>query len=173
MIRQIAKLLRILNSETAPINISLALCFGMVVGFTQIWSAHNLIILFIVLFFRVNLSAFILGTFFFKSISLLLTGVFHQIGLALLTSEIYRNVGTYLYNIIFWKFDRINNTVVLGSIITATISYLPMLFFFNFLIKRYRKYILSYMKSTKIAKAMMSSNVYHYYKKYSGFKDAL
>lgn len=159
MIRQIAKLLRVLNSETAPINISLAICFGMVVGFTQIWSVHNLIILFIVLFFRVNLSAFILGTLVFKSLSFLLNDVFHQIGLALLTADFYRDLGTYLYNITFWKFNRINNTIVAGSLVVSICGFVPMLLLFNFLIKKYRKHVLSYIRKTKIAKALMPMNL--------------
>ena len=173
MIRQIAKLLRVLNSETAPINISIAICFGMVVGFTQMWSVHNIIILFIVLFFRVNLSAFILGTLVFKSLSFIFNGVFHQIGLALLTADWYQNLGTYLYNITFWKFDRINNTIVAGSIVVSIIGFLPMLLLLNIFIKKYRKHILGFVRKTKIAKAMMSSNLYHYYKKITGFRDAL
>lgn len=173
MLRQLAKLLRVLNSETAPINISLAICFGMVIGFTQMWSIHNLIILFIVLFFRVNLSAFILGTFIFKSLSFFLNGVFHQIGLSLLTAEIYRNFGTYLYNLTFWKFDRINNTIIAGSILVSIIGFLPMLLLLNILIKKYRKHILGYVRKTKIAKALLSSDFYHYYKKITGFKDTL
>ena len=173
MIRQIAKLFRILNSETAPINISLGICFGMVVGFTQIWSVHNLIILFIVLFFRVNLSAFILGTLVFKSFSFLFDGVFHQIGLWLLTADFYKAIGTYLYNTTFWKFDRINNTIVVGSILVSIIGFIPMLFLLNVLVKKYRKHILSYVRGTKIAKAVKSSDIYHYYKKITGFRDAL
>jgi uncharacterized protein (TIGR03546 family) len=173
MIRQFAKLLRILNSETDPINISIGICFGMVVGFTQMWSVHNLIILFIVLFFRVNLSAFILGTLVFKSLSFLFNGVFHQIGLSLLTAEFFKDIGTYLYNTTFWKFDRINNTIIVGSMVVSIISFLPMLFLLNILIKKYRKHVLSYVRKTKIVKAMMSSDVYHYYKKLTGFRDAL
>ena len=173
MLRQLAKLLRVLNSETAPINVSIGICFGMVVGFTQMWSLHNLIILFIVLFFRVNLSAFLLGTLVFKSISFLLIGVFHQIGLSILTADWYRTLGTYLYNIIFWKFDRINNTIVAGSILVSIIGFLPMVFLMNFLIKKYRKHVLSYVRKTKIAKAMMSSDIYHYYKNITGFRDSL
>jgi uncharacterized protein (TIGR03546 family) len=173
MLRQLAKLLRVLNSETAPINISLGICFGMVVGFTQMWSVHNLIILFIVLFFRVNLSAFILGVFVFKSLSFLLNGAFHQIGLALLTADFYKDIGTYLYNITFLKFDRINNTIVAGSILVAILGFVPMLLLLNFLIKKYRKHVLSYVRKTKIAKAMMSSDFYHYYKKIIGFRDTL
>ena len=173
MIRLLAKLLKILNSENAPINISIAICFGMVVGITQIWSIHNLIILFIILFFRVNLSAFIFGTFAFKSLSFLFNGVFHQIGLALLTAEFYKDIGIYLYNISFWKFDRINNTIVVGSIIVSILGFLPMLFLLNLLIDKYRKHVISYVRNTKIAKAMMSSDIYHYYKKITGFKDSL
>lgn len=173
MIRQIAKLVRILNSETAPINISLGICFGMIVGFTQIWSVHNLIILFVVLLFRVNLSAFFLGSLAFKSLSFLFNGAFHKIGLSLLTADYYRDLGTYLYNITFWKFDRINNTIVIGSIVVSILGFVPMLFLLNFFIKKYRIHILNYVRKTKIAKAMMSSDLYHYYKNITSFRDSL
>lgn len=173
MIRQLAKLIRVLNSETEPINVSLAVCFGMVVGFTQIWSVHNLVILLIVLFFRVNLSAFIIGTVVFKSISVLLSGVFHKIGLMLLTADFYYGFGTYLFNTTFWRFDRVNNTVMAGSIVVAIISFLPMVFLLNYLIKKYRKHILSYVKNTKFAKAIISSNIYHYYRKFTSIREAL
>lgn len=173
MIRQIAKLIRILNSETNPIQISLAICFGLIVGFTQFTSVHNLIILFIVLFIRVNLSAFILGALTFKSFSLLLTGVFHKIGLWLLTAESFNGLATFLYNTTFWKFDRFNNTIVAGGIVVSVIGFLPMLFFFNFLITKYRSYILDYIQNTKIAKAIRSTDFYHFYKKYTSLKDAL
>ena len=173
MIREIAKLIRVLNSETAPINISLALCFGMVVGFTNMMSVHNLIILFIVLLFRVNLSAFLIGSILFKSLSFLLNGAFHKIGFALLTSELYWDIGTYLYNITFWKFDRVHNTVIAGGIVVAIIGFVPLLILLNFIIKKYRKHILKYARSTKLAKAIMSSDFYHYYKKISGLRDSL
>ena len=125
------------------------------------------------LLFCVNLSAFILGTLVFKSLSFLFNGVFHQIGLSLLTADFYKDIGTYLYNITFWKFDRINNTIVIGGIVVSLIGFLPMLFLLNVLIKKYRKHILSYVRKTKIAKAMMSSNLYHYYKKITGFRDSI
>ncbi len=173
MIREIAKLIRVLNSETAPINISLAISFGMVVGFTNMWSVHNLIILFIVLFFRVNLSAFLVGTLLFKSLSFLLNSIFHEIGLKLLTSDFYHNTGTYLYNITFWKFDRVHNTIIAGGILVVIVGFIPMLILLNIIIKKYRKHILKYARNTKVAKAIMSSDFYHYYKKISGIRDSL
>ena len=173
MIRQIAKLIRILNSETEPVKISLAICFGMVVGFTQISSAHNLIILFLVLFIRVNLSAFILGTLVFKSLSFLLTGLFHKIGLWLLTDDFFQPLITELYNTTFWKFNRINNTVLAGGMVAALIGFIPMLLLANYLIKKYRLHILAYIQKTKIAQALRSSDLYHYYQKITRLKDTL
>lgn len=173
MIRQIAKLIRILNSETEPIKISIAICFGMVVGFTQISSAHNLIILFLVLFLRVNLSAFILSTFVFKSFAILFIGLFHQIGILVFTSKFFNPLITKLYNTTFWKFDRINNTVITGGIFIAISAFIPVIFACNYLIKKYRIHILTYVQKTKIVKALRSSDFYHYYKKITHVKDAL
>ena len=61
MLRAIAKLLKALNSESNPVQISLAFCFALIAGFTPLLSLHNLLVLFLVLILRVNLSAFILG----------------------------------------------------------------------------------------------------------------
>ena len=173
MIRQFAKLLRILNSETDPLKISLGICFGMVIGFTQFSSVHNLIILFIVLFLRVNLSAFILGALTFKSLAFLLSGIFHKIGLWLLTSDFFHSFATALYNTTFWKLDRINNSIIAGGIVVVIISFLPILFLFNYLIRKYRLHILAYVQKTKIAKALRSTDLYHYYKKITRIKDAI
>ena len=46
MLDQIVKLIKVLNSETAPEQISLALAFAMLAGFTPLWSLHNLLVLF-------------------------------------------------------------------------------------------------------------------------------
>ena len=59
--RALAKLLIILNSETNPSQISLGFCFAMVVGFTPLWTPHNIVVVFLLLVLRANLSAFILG----------------------------------------------------------------------------------------------------------------
>ena len=61
MIEQIARLIKILNSESEPGQISLAFCFSMVAGLTPALSPHNLVVLLAVLLLRVTLSAFLLG----------------------------------------------------------------------------------------------------------------
>jgi uncharacterized protein (TIGR03546 family) len=56
MINRVAKLMKVLNSETDPAQISLAVCFAMIIGLTPLYSLHNLLFLFIVLLLRVNLA---------------------------------------------------------------------------------------------------------------------
>ena len=67
MLRTIAKLLKVLNSETEPGQISLGFCFALVAGLTPIWSLHNVFVLLLVLLLRVNLSAFLLGFVFSRA----------------------------------------------------------------------------------------------------------
>ena len=49
MIEAIANLLKVLNSETEPGQISLALCLAMIAGFTPVLCPHNLLVLLLVL----------------------------------------------------------------------------------------------------------------------------
>ena len=48
MVSSILRLLKVLNSEAEPGQISLALCFGMIAGFLPFFSIANLMILLIV-----------------------------------------------------------------------------------------------------------------------------
>jgi uncharacterized protein (TIGR03546 family) len=86
MLKVIAKVLKVLNSETDPGQISLAFCLSMIAGLTPLFSLHNFLIFFLVLILRVNLSAFLLGTVFFSGVAYLLDPFFHWIGLTALTT---------------------------------------------------------------------------------------
>ncbi len=78
MLKLIAKLLKVLNSDTDPSQISLAVCFSMIVGLTPFFSLHNLMILLLALFIRVNLSSFLLGLALFSGVAYLLDPLFHR-----------------------------------------------------------------------------------------------
>ena len=83
MIETLAKLLKVLNSETSPGQISLGFCLAMIAGFTPVLSPHNLIVLLLVLVLRVNLSAFIVGWVLFSALAYALDPLFHLIGQAI------------------------------------------------------------------------------------------
>jgi len=98
MLTTIAKLLRVLNSEVAPWQISLGFCLALVAGLTPVWSLHNLVVLLLVLLLRVNLSAFLLGWVGFSGVAYMLDPVFHALGLMILTLPGLEGLWTELYN---------------------------------------------------------------------------
>ncbi len=170
MIEAIANLLKVLNSETEPGQISLALCLSMIAGFTPVLCVHNLIVLLLALLLRVNLSAFGLGWAFFSAIAYILDPLFHSIGLAILTAPSLKDLWTGLYNTAWFRLDRLNNTIVMGSLAFSLAAFIPALLLFNLLIRRYREHILSWVKKTRLLKAIQASKFYSVYQTVSGWK---
>ena len=171
MIGTIAKILKVLNSETAPGQISLALCFALIVGLTPLYSLHNLLVLLLVLFLRVNLSAFIVGWVFFSGVAYILDPVFHRIGLALLTAPSLQGLWTSLYNILIFRFAKFNNSIVMGSVLFSLIFFLPVYFLSNMLINKYRDHILAWIRNTRLMQVLKGSKLYQAYETVSGWRE--
>ncbi|KPJ77258.1 MAG: hypothetical protein AMJ54_08740 [Deltaproteobacteria bacterium SG8_13] len=169
MIVQIARLLKILNSESEPGQISLAFCFSMVAGLTPALSAHNLLVLLAVLLLRVNLSAFLLGWLFFSASAYLLDPIFHRIGLAVLSAAALEGLWTYLYNIPMVRFTRFNNTVVMGSLVFAVAGFVPLYYLSNTLIFRYRDRLLGWVRNTRWMAVVKATRVYSAYERLAGW----
>ena len=111
MLKAIAKVLKVLNSETEPGQISLAFCFSMIAGLTPLLSLHNLLVILLVLLFRVNLSTFILGLVFFSGVAYLFDPLFHWIGLTVLTVSGLEGLWTLIYNMTLFRLEKFNDTV--------------------------------------------------------------
>jgi len=167
MVNSILKLLKVLNSEAEPGQISLALCFGMIAGFLPFFSIANLIILLIVFLVRVNLSAFILATAFFSGAASVLDPVFHRIGLVVLTASPLQGLWTAMYNSTFWRLQKFNNSVVMGSFLFSLAAFAPAVVLFNFMIRKYRERVLTWIKRTKIVQALTASRWYEMYRSLS------
>jgi uncharacterized protein (TIGR03546 family) len=169
MIEIIARTLKILNSESEPGQISLALCLAMIAGLTPLYSLHNLLVVFLVLILRVNLSAFLLGWLFFSAIAYLLDPLFHSIGLNVLTAGFFEPLWTALYNLTLLRLARFNNTIVMGSLLFSLVTFIPLYILSNFLIVKYRDHILSWIRNTRIMTAIKASKFYNAYERLSGW----
>lgn len=168
MISLLVELFKILNSETDPPQISLSICFAMVVGLTPLFSLHNLILIFLVCFLRVNISAFILFWPLFSAVAYLLDPFFHTIGWALLTAPSLESLWTVFYNIAFFKLARFNNTIVMGSLIFSLTLFLPVFLLGNYLIRRYRESFMAWIQQTKLVQVLKASKLYSIYRTVSG-----
>lgn len=163
MIQAIIKVLKVLNSETHPAQISLGLCFSVIVAFTPKFSVHNIIILFLILFFRINLSAFLLGGFLFSGIGYFLDPLFHKVGLALLTSPGLETIWTSFYNATMWRVEGFNNTVVMGALFLSVVLFVPLYFLFNACVRYYRKHVYAHVQKLKIMKIIKGNDLYQRY----------
>ncbi len=157
MFSQLIKFIRVLSSEAAPIQISLGLALGMIVGLTPMLSLHNVPAVFCLLLFRVNLAAFLLGWGFFSGIAYVLDPTFHDIGKAILTQASLNDLWTALYNQPLWRISRFNNTIVMGSLAVSLAAFIPLVILGNILIKHYRDDVMEYIKNSRLFRFLKSS----------------
>jgi uncharacterized protein (TIGR03546 family) len=169
VIEIIAKILKALNSEAEPGQISLALCFGMIAGLTPLLSLHNLLILFFVLVLRVNLSTFILAWGLFSGVAYLLDPLFHRIGLSVLRASPLEGLWTALYNVTLCRLESFNNSIVMGSLVFSAVLFIPVYLISNVAIRRYRDHILAWVRESRIMQILKGSKLYAAYQRVSGW----
>jgi uncharacterized protein (TIGR03546 family) len=169
MVKTIAKLLKVLNSDADPSQISLALGFALISGLLPFISPLSLLVLFVVFMLRVNLSAYFLGTAFFTGIAYLLDPLLHRIGLAVLTAAPLEGLWTVLYNSTIWRIQKFNNSVVMGGLAFGVLCFVPLVFLANALIRRYREHVLAWVRKTRLMQAITASRFYDVYSKISGW----
>ncbi|NTW57553.1 MAG: TIGR03546 family protein [Nitrospirae bacterium] len=169
MLKMIAKLLKVLNSDADPSQISLALGFALISGLLPFFSPLSLLVLFVVFLLRVNLSAYFLGTAFFSGIAYALDPLLHRIGLALLTTGPLEGLWTTMYNTSVWRIQRLNNSVVMGGLAFGVLCFVPLVILSNALIRRYREHVLAWVRRTRLMQAITASTFYDIYKKASGW----
>ncbi|MDR4488287.1 MAG: TIGR03546 family protein [Nitrospirales bacterium] len=171
MIKLLAKLLRVLNSETEPGQISLGFGLAMIAGLTPLLSLHNLLVLLLVCVLRVNLSAFLLGLALCTGIAYALDPLFHQIGLAVLTAPALEGAWTALYQSVWWRLEHFNNSIVMGSLVFSVMLFIPVLLAGNLLIRRYRQHVLAWVQKTKIMQMLKASKLYQTYESLSAWRE--
>jgi uncharacterized protein (TIGR03546 family) len=163
MIAMLAKLLKALNSESAPGQIALAFALALITGLTPVFSFHNVLVLLIACFVRINFGAFLLGTLFFSGVAYLLDPMAVALGESILTNPDMKNFFTGLYQSDFWRATRFNNTLVLGSFVIAMIAFIPVLLLSRWLILAYRHKLMAWVDKLKITKVLKASKFYKVY----------
>lgn len=168
MLELLAKLLKVLNAEISPWQISAGFIFGMIMGLTPLWSLNNLFLLLLLLTLRVNLSAFLLSLTLFSGIGYLFDPLMESLGASLLASPALVDLWSTLYQGDLWRIMHFNNTLTLGSSVVALLLALPLFLIFNSLIRNYRNHILSWVRKSKLSALLKASRFYGIYSKLSG-----
>jgi len=141
----------------------------MFAGFTPFVSLHNLVIIFFLLFLRVNISIFLLGLAVFSGVAYFLDPLFHYLGLAVLTADSLQGLWTALYNSTLWRLARFNNSILMGSFVFSLLLFFPLFFLANWLIRQYRLQFLDWVRKTRIMQALTASRFYSIYQSVSAW----
>ncbi len=163
MLQLLAKLIKALNSDSSPAQISVALVLGMVMGLTPLWSLHNLLVLFLACIIRINFSALILAFGLFSGLAYLLDPLFIYFGELMLTNSGLQELWTNLYRSDWWRLSHFNHTATLGSLLLALTLSIPLLFISRWLIVRYREHVMKWVQKTRLGQWLRGSKFYEVY----------
>ncbi len=166
ILKQIFNFLKILNSETGTNQLAAGVAAGFILGMSPLLSLQGLLLIIVILVFRIQIGAAFTSAFFFAFIAWLLDPIFNQIGTTFLQLDSLKSLWTLLYNMPLIPFTRFNNTIVMGSGITAIVLS-PLIFILaKVLIKKYRVVFVERFKETKVWKIVKSTTLFKWYYQY-------
>jgi len=165
------KLIRILESGATPRRIAWAFALGTIPGWTPVACLHNGIVLILLCIFNIPFSAGIFGFAVAGLLALMLDPLFHSIGYAVLVQiPFLKPLWTWLYNVPLAPLLRLNNTVVMGSLIFSFILLFPTVFFFKGFVVRYRTHWRKHVDRLKIMKIIKGTGIVQWVQKLKGME---
>lgn len=164
MLTMLAKLLKALNSESAPWQIALAFSLALIVALTPMFSLHNALVLLLAFVLRINLSAFFLGVAAFSLLAVAIDPFSVRLGESLLANPALQSTWTTLYQSDFWRMTAFNHTLVLGGLIISLMAFVPVFMLSKVLINLYRDRLIAWVNKLKIAQVLKASKFYNLYK---------
>jgi uncharacterized protein (TIGR03546 family) len=162
----LTKLISILHSGEEPKHMAAGFALGSIIGLTPLMSLHNLLVFCLIILLNVSTSAATFGIFVFGLFAYLLDPTFHNIGYYLLVKvEFLHPFWTYLYNVPIAPLTKFYNTVVLGSLVSSLLLFLPIYFGFKKIVKLYQIHCATKVDQWKIMKVIKGSNIVQFYQK--------
>lgn len=171
ILKLLGKLIRILESGTTPGRVAWAFALGTIPGWTPVACLHNGIVLILLCILNVPFSAGILGFLIAGILALAFDPVFHSVGYAVLAQiSFLEPLWTWLYNAPLAPLFRLNNTVVMGSLIFSLVLLLPTVLFFKWLVLRYRNRWRQRVAKMKIMKIIQGTGLMQWALRFKGME---
>ena len=157
MLGILIKILKILNSESSPRQIALAVALAGFVGLTPFLTVQNLVIILVVCLLRVNFTAFLLAWPAFALLSFVLAPVIETLGGAVLNNDGLVGPWTSFFNTLTGRLTYFYNTHTMGGTILAAILFLPVFFGVQVGVHRYRTSWAEKIKNMPVVKTLTAS----------------
>jgi len=163
MLTILIKLFKALNSEQSPKQLAIGLSLAVILGFTPFMSLHNVIVLLVALWFRVNLTLLIVSYPLFAFIGYLLSSLFEKIGLALLQAPSMLSTWEGFFNTLIGRWSNFYFAGVMGSFVVAVIVAIIIFPIASSMIAVYREKWLEKIAKFKITKLLKASKFWQLY----------
>ena len=153
-----------LHSEGTPGQLAAGIVLGAFLGLTPLFNLHNAVVFALLVLLNVSFAGGLLGWALFVPVGFLLDPLFDWIGHSLLLAPALRGLWTSMYNMPIVPLTNFNNTVVLGSLVFAVLSAVPLFFLLRWAVARYRVTVGERVRQSRFYKAVTASKVYNVYK---------
>ena len=164
LIKLIQSMFGALHSEGTPGQLAAGIVLGAFLGLTPLFNLHNAVVFALLVLLNVSFAGGLLGWGLFVPLGFLLDPLFDWIGHSLLLAPALRGLWTSMYNMPIVPLTNFNNTVVLGSLVFAVLSAVPLFFLLRWAVARYRVTVGERVRQSRFYKAVTASKVYNVYK---------
>ena len=159
----LAKLLKALHSDAGPWPLAWGIVLGMMMGLMPFYRVYTLLLLFVVLFFRVNLCTFLLSWALFSALALALDPLLHQVGQSLLMQPGLQSMWEALYSTGFGRLSQFFHTITLGAMVLGWLLLPILLPVSRILVIKYREHFLQWVEKLWIVQLVKGSRAYQLY----------
>lgn len=163
IIKFLQTLIRALNSDGTPGQVAAGMALGLAFGLTPLVNLHNVVILAIAMLTTVSFPGVFLGWAIAIPFGFALDPGFDRVGMALLTNDALTPLFVWIVNTPVVSLSHLNNTIVLGSLVSWMVLLVPAYFLFRSLVARYREHVFARLAQTKFFQALKASKLHAVY----------
>ena len=154
IIRLVAKLLALLNSNRRAVEIGAAVAFGLWLALLPTVNLVFAALAVVVFIVKVNLGMAIISFFVLSLITPLLDPVLDLIGFWLLTPRALVDFYSRIYAVPAMPFTRFNDTLVTGGFVVGALLFVPVTMLADHLVRQYRDVVHARIADSKLVKAI-------------------
>ena len=165
LLKLLQQLIKTLNSEGTPGQIAAGVAVGAALGLTPLLSLHNLVILAAIMLLNLSFPAAMLGWALAVPVGFAMDPLFDLVGRTLLLgTPALTPLWTGLTNLPVVPLTNVNNTIVLGSLVSWVVLALPIYFLARWGVGRYRARLYPRLAQSRVFQALTASKLYNVYR---------
>jgi uncharacterized protein (TIGR03546 family) len=165
ILKLLQSIVKALHSEGTPGQVAAGMALGSILGLTPLLSLHNLVVAALILMLNVSVPSATLGWAIAIPLGFALDPMFDALGRQLLLgTPALVPLWTALANLPVLPLSNFNNTVLLGSVVSALVLFAPIYFASRWAVRRYRETIGERVRNSAFYRALSASKLYGIYR---------